>query len=223
MYGFDQNTQSEGLGVSILPVGVNNNVYLARVAYENSKQDGSGQNVLAFHFENSNGQTYRHVEFEIDTDKIKENAPTDWTHKKDNKQLGFVKGQPVTPDDMVKMRVNEMNTRIKHILTKFIPEEKAAVVNPSGWQDFCQKIVALFPQGYNEVALQIKVVYNWNDYLTFPKFPPFVRRMDQIEEMGNLEITQYDKIEKSATVDQADDNSEFASEETSDDQNEPAF
>ena len=222
MYGFDQNTQSEGTGVNILPVGVNNNVYLTRAAYENSKQDGSGQNVLAFHFENSNGQSYRHTEFEIDSEYVKKNAPTDWTHKKDNKQLGFVKGQPVTAEDMVKMRVNEMNTRIKHILTKFIPEEKAAVTGVTGWQDFCQKVANLFPSGYDEVPLQIKVVYNFNDYLTFPKFPPFIRRMDQIEEMGNLEITQYDKVEKSATADKADDNSEFASADTETEDN-PAF
>lgn len=181
MYGFSEKTRSEGSSSSILPAGKNQNVILSSVKFDKLKED-SPNPVLQFYFENKDGAYHNHVEFPIDPERIArrlEDNPKQ--HKRDNKELGFQKGAPVTVQDQIAMEVQRQGQRIKHIATKFMPEEKA-VTSGNTWEEFGQSVVKLFNSvTYNNVLLELLLTLNHEDYPKIPLFPPFVRRMDDTE------------------------------------------
>jgi len=85
--------------------------------------------------------------------------------------------------------------RIKHILTKFIKKD---FPQAKSFEDLANKIVAIFSKmkGYEKIALRLKTVYNYNNYIAVPKYVPFIERMDVSP--TKLTITNFDKMEKEA-------------------------
>lgn len=183
MYGFNENTRSEGTGSSMLPAGKNPNVFLTSVKFDKLKDD-SPQAVLQFYFEDKNGASQNHVEFPVDPDRIKQRLEANpKQHKRDNKHLGFQKGAPVTVEDQIKTEAERQGQRIKHIATKFMPEDKA-VTSGRTWEEFAQSVLSLFASvNYKDVPLELLLGLNNEDYPKVPLFPPFLRRMDDDTEL----------------------------------------
>lgn len=187
MYGFDETTESSGSGGNLMSPGINENVKLIDIKYENSKQDGTGTDVLRFYFEDSDGATFNHTEFPIDRERVVENA----------KKWGE------DPKDLLQREESDFGARIKHIVECFVPAEKAKV-KASSFEEFCEKVIELLGESYQDVPVRLKVILNKKDFLTLPRktFTPFIERMDQ--EGSKMKINpKYDKIEYSEAKDES--------------------
>lgn len=195
MYGIDQNTDSEGFVSNYMPAGIHENVKLSNVAYENAKEDGSGQMVLAFHFVDEDKNTLRHVEFPIDPQQIKSQATsTPRQHGRNNAELGYVKGQNITPDQAVQIEVANQATRIKHIMTKYMPEQQTVTGAVQTFEQYANAIIAKFNAvaDYSQKLVRLKVVKP-GEYSKLPRFAPFMETMDIPKEESKLAFTQYEK------------------------------
>lgn len=147
MYGITKETQAESAGL-YFSGGINENVELEKISYEGSKKDGTGDKVLAFHFKGPRGEQFRHVEWKIDE----------------------------TREDASK-KFENLNKRIKHILTKFMTEEEVIIAGVSNFEEYCTKVISLAGNKFAGVKVRIKLVYNGNN-LGFTKYLGFIERMD---------------------------------------------
>ena len=167
MYGFDQNTP-ETQGGNPIQAGINENVYLTKVAVEPSKE-GSTTNVLAFHFEQSferpdgesDVRSLRHAEFPIDVAETRERATK----------------QGVDPDTFVKKRFEAQGIRIKHLVTKVVPKEKA-VVKGDTFDKYATNVAALVTPFLKAPAgpFRLKVLLNNKNFSTLPPYVPFMEK-----------------------------------------------
>ena len=83
--------------------------------------------------------------------------------------------------------------RVKHILTKFMEEDKI-IINATSFDDFAKTVITLLGNSYVGKKLRVKTVYSYNNYVSIPKYVPFVETMDT--NPTKLNITSFDKMEK---------------------------
>ena len=106
LYKIDQSTQvQEKALTTAIPVGINDNCQLIGVA---RMEATNGSDYLQFHFRDQDNNELRHQEWDIDPERVTP-KPGEST------------------DECVQRRVNQMLVRIKHIATKFIPENQFVV------------------------------------------------------------------------------------------------
>lgn len=139
-------------GYQPMSAGTNENVTLDRVAYEPFKNDGTGDKVLKFEFVNEAGQTFTHTEWEIQPDRVKQNAKA-WG--KDYKEL-------------LEKDLKEMSERIKHIMAAYMPYSEIKVSGAT-WEEFARAIIDNLGDKFKNVPVRIKLILNKKDYCTFPK------------------------------------------------------
>ncbi len=146
----------------IASAGINDNYKLVGVSYASPKKDGSGDCALLFNFIGPKGEQFRHVEFPID--ETKENAAS---------------------------KAQSMAKRIKHILSKFVPEEKI-IITGENFEQFCKAVIGILGNNYKTIPVRIKLVYNDSGKLSFTRYTPFIERMDA--EKSNLVIGKNENI-----------------------------
>ena len=83
--------------------------------------------------------------------------------------------------------------RVKHILTKFMEEDKI-IINADSFENFAKGVITLLGNTYVGKKLRVKTVYSYNNYVSIPKYVPFVETMDT--NPTKLNITSFDKMEK---------------------------
>tara|TARA_R100000152_G_C6774285_1_gene201974 strand:- start:904 stop:1485 length:582 start_codon:yes stop_codon:yes gene_type:complete len=185
MYKIDQSTQVQEVALkSTIPVGINDNCELVSVGRYTAS---NGSDYLGFLFKDANGSELKHMEWDVDPARV--------TPKP---------GESV--DECVTRRINQMLVRIKHIATKFIPENQF-VVQGNNFGELVDSIVRLLaPNTFTGKKLRLKVVYSYNDYCSLPNFAPFVE--DMAKDPSGLKINpKYDKMEKSTAAVEAQVNS----------------
>ena len=127
----------------------------------------NGNSFLKFSFTDSQGAHVSHLEWPIDT------ANEGWEKK-----------------------MTSQMKRVKHIMTKFLSEDKVTI-NAQDFDGFCNQVIALLGNSYVGKKLRIKTVYSYNNYVSVPKYVPFMEVMDQIaSDKSRLNITSFDKMEK---------------------------
>lgn len=124
----------------------------------------NGNSFLKFSFTAPDGSSLSHIEWPIDT------ANEGW-EKKAQSQM----------------------KRVKHIMTKFLSEDKV-VINANDFDGFGNQVIALLGNSYVGKKLRVKTVYSYNNYVSIPKYVPFMETMDV--EKSRLNITSFDKMEK---------------------------
>ena len=141
------------------------------------KVASNGKSYLEFQFKNSNGELLNHAEWDVDPARITPKA-----------------GE--TPEEAVQRRVKSMLTRVKHIATKFIPEDQF-VIKAQSFDELCSAVVtALTGKGVGKLV-RLKVVYNYNDFSSLPNFAPFIE--DMSTNPSGLKINpKFDKMEKAS-------------------------
>ena len=174
MYGFDQETP-ESQGVNPMPAGINEDVKLMDIAYEPSKE-GSTDMCLSFYFENKDGQQLRHVEWPIDPEETRKRA--------------MAAGED--PQTAVQNRYKAQGIRIKHIVTKVIPAEKA-VVKAETFQQYATGVSQLVKAALPAGPFRLKVLLNKKDYSTLPPYTPFIEKQEEGVSTG-LRIGPKEKI-----------------------------
>lgn len=174
MYGIDKTIQSES-GFKAIEVGIQSDYELSNVSYgpSSEKKDGSAKG-LAFQFKQEGGSTFRHIEFPIDNDKEKINAEKYYEQQmKAGKTIEMAK--PLFVSEYIKRTYTNQASRIKHIMGKFIPEEKTLISGVTTFEQFSNAVVAALPKDqYVGKKLRLKLVYNHKDYATFPKYANFI-------------------------------------------------
>ena len=83
--------------------------------------------------------------------------------------------------------------RVKHILTKFMDEGKI-IINADSFDSFAKTVITLLGNTYVGKKLRVKTVYSYNNYVSIPKYVPFVETMDT--DPTKLNISSFDKMEK---------------------------
>ena len=156
--------------------GIHSDVTIEKIAYENSKKDGTGKYVLAFHFKGSKGETFRHVEWPVEAN-----------------------------DANADSKISNMSKRIKHILTKFVPEENVIVNNVETFEQYANEIIRIAGKSYEGKTFAIKLTYgdvkNPSANLGFTKYVGFIANDASTLKISNTECIT--KPTPSTAADQA--------------------
>jgi hypothetical protein len=116
--------------------------------------------------------------------------------EKDGKQLSHTEWKPKDVDpEKLENKTNNQIKRVKHIVTKFIPED-LYVFNATDFKSFCQNTIKLLGTSYVGKKVRIKVVYSFNNYTSLPNYVPFIEKMEVPKEQSKLEILSIDKMTK---------------------------
>lgn len=161
----DENIQSEVRSVNFMDVGIHSNVELTEVKVETSPK---GNHFIAFTFTSPEGKVL---------------TKTEWPPMDNGDD-----------ENMLKKAQNQLK-RIKHIMTKFLPEDQIKIeYDTDNWIKFASTVKAKLDPVMQGIKLRIKGVYDNNNYVTLPNYLPFIERMDV--EKSELEILSIDKVTK---------------------------
>lgn len=174
LYGFNQETP-EQLGSAPIAPGIRDNIKLVDVEYGPAKE-GSSNMRLAFHFEDSDGKALSHTEWPIDIEETKQRA----TKQGDD------------PNTAVQKRFRAQGVRIKHIVTKVIPAENAAVPKVNSFQQYAQAVINLLKPHLPAGPFRLKVILNNKDYSSLPPYTPFIEK--QTDKPTELRIDKNERI-----------------------------
>lgn len=116
--------------------------------------------------------------------------------EKDGKKLDHTEYKPkdVDPDKLQNKTINQIK-RVKHIVTKFISDEKYDVT-ANDFKEFCDKTIALLGTSYKGTQVRVKVVYSNSNFTALPNYVPFIESMDVPKANSTLEILSIDKMVK---------------------------
>jgi len=119
-----------------------------------------------------------------------------FTFSKDDKVLTHTEWKPRDEDsEKLENKTKNQIKRVKHIITKFIPEEKY-VLNVENFKQFCEETIRLLGEAYKGKKVRLKVVYSYNNYTSLPNYVPFIETMDIPFDKSKLEISSIDKMTK---------------------------
>lgn len=169
MYGFNQETKSESPVSKQFTAGIHSNVELESVTFESPRKDGTGNPSLIFTFKGENGEIFRHIEWEV--------------------------GEQAT--DPAKSAEN-LSKRVKHILTKFIPEDQA-VLTGNNYAEFSKGVINLLGDKHKGVKVAIKLLYNQKNNLVFTKYLGFIGKDKTDLRISANESAQLTRVEATPT------------------------
>ena len=154
-----------------------------------------------FGFKQDGGATFRHLEFPIDNERERQNAEKYYEKLVlEGKTPDQVK--PLFVQTYIKRVYTDQAARIKHIMSKFIPEDKCIISGVNTFEAFSNAVVAALGNTYLGKKLRLKLVYNYKDYATFPKYANFIEL--QTDAPTTLRLNpKKDRLEKQ-TPDSAD-------------------
>jgi len=118
---------------------------------------------LDFEFKQENGATVKHAEF------------------------------PANPDfgDVAK-QATDVSRRVKHIATKVMAESEFVIENVETFEQFGNKVVALFGQKFVGMKFRMLFIYK-GKYVSVPKFPNFIESMSVATADTNIYISDWNK------------------------------
>lgn len=155
--------------------GIHNGITIEKISYENSKQDGTGKQVLAFHFKGTKGETFRHVEWPVEES-----------------------------DANMESKIVNMGKRIKHILSKFVPEADIVIGNVSTFEQYANEVIRIASTSYEGKTFEIKLLVDDKNNIGFPKYVGFIAK-----DAGTLKVSGTEKITKTTATATAN-NDDFA-------------
>ena len=181
-YGIAKDIESEGFVGKYFPAGLNEGIILKSGGYglTSTKPDAdpNGIKALIFNFASEDGElTHRHIEWELVEKKELDNA---------EKLYDTLVSRGETPDapkvDFINATVDKsylsQQKRVKHILTKFMPEEKAVVPASNSFEQFSKNVEKLLTPAIKDQKLRAIMVYDNSGYVKFPTFVPFLEVME---------------------------------------------
>lgn len=173
MYDLTINIETEQSVSTFVPVGINENLRLAKpdgtvpIVYEKSK---NGSEFIAFHFLNPEGKTFVH---------------TEWVSQSDD------------PAVLVKKQAN-LAKRLLHIGKKFVDATAfKAMAKTESFEQMAKAYISIIGDNYKGKLFRCKVIYNNKNYTTFPNYVPFIESMSISKEDSKLKMSDDDKVVKS--------------------------
>jgi hypothetical protein len=153
---------------------------------------------LNFHFKKGDKFNFKHTEFPINEATV---AGFSRKHKS-----GPNKDKEFTREEKIKAAYDEQADKIKHILTKFMPE-KDVILKGATFEDFANSVVKLLGDKFVGKKLRLKLVYNKKNYLSFPKFN-FIENVETTPSRLKID-PQWDKLEKDEADKEEDSTDDF--------------
>jgi len=136
------------------------------------EEASNGNPFLKFHFEGENGEKLSHTEWPIAAD-----------------------------DQNFEKKLKNFLIRIKHISTKFVPVESVDI-NAPDFDAFANKVIELLTPHLPNNKVRIKLVYNYRNYVSLPKYVPFIEKMVVAKTASRLKLDPgFDKLEKDEGTD----------------------
>lgn len=123
------------------------------------------KDVLCFYFEDAFNNEFKHIEWEPDSTK-----------------------------DTYAKKCDSLGKRIKHIATKFLPEEKAVIPQTETWEEFCGAVVALLGTSFKGVKVRIKLVMSNSNFPSFTPYTVFIESMKVPVGSSQLRIGKDERI-----------------------------
>jgi hypothetical protein len=181
MYGFDETTNSEGSGFT----GIQHNFELAGVRYGkvSTKEESTAVGLI---FDFKRGENFN---FPIVVYPVNESMVVQYKRKIKDKNTQVEREE--TNQEAIQRAYNEQGAFVKHIISKFVPEDKAKIAKVPNFEAFAKAVISLLGDSFKETKVRLKILYNKKGYLTVPQYPPFIERMDV--NPTQLKITDYDK------------------------------
>lgn len=218
-FGISEDVKSEGADYKNFAAGLNEGIILKSVSYglasPKADADPSGPKALIFEFESANGEIkYRHTEWEIVEDREIANAEKLYdTLVQRGETPSETKGEFV--NKAVDKNYASQQKRIKHILTKFMDEDKVIIPTANSFAKFAKNVADLVTPHIDDRPLRAILVYDNKGYIKFPSFVPFLEV--QTDQPTNLKINiRYHKLtpptpsgNNGAAVGKVSDNDEF--------------
>jgi hypothetical protein len=109
-----------------------------------------------------------------------------------NEQLSHTEWKP--SDSEQERIVNQMR-RVKHIVTKFVPESEY-VFNANSFKEFAENTIRILGNKNKGKKIRIKVTYSNTGFTDLPNYVPFIESMDIPKEKSQLKISSIDKVTK---------------------------
>lgn len=170
MYDLTQNIETEQGGLTYITPGIHENLRLEKpdgtypIVYEKSR---NGNEFIAFHFMNKEGQTFVH---------------TEW--------------KPSSPDqDILEKKSANLTKRLLHISKKFVDESQLKF-KVETFEQLANKLITIIGNNYKNKLFRVKIVYNNKNYTTFPNYVPFIESMSISADKSYLKISGDDKVVK---------------------------
>ena len=138
------------------------------------------------------------TEIKVDTSPKGNNFLAFTFKAEDGKMLTKTEWQPTGAEDDVLMKKAQNQTkRVKHIMTKYLPEEATKIeYDTNEWIKYASTVKAKLDPVIKGVKVRAKAIYDNSNYVTLPNYIPFLERMD-VEKTG-LAIQTIDKLVKDA-------------------------
>jgi len=140
------------------------------------------------------------VEVKVETSPNGNNFMAFTFRSGDGKELTKTEWQPINDKETLAKKAKNQATRIKHIMTKYLPEEQTKIeYDTDNWSKYASTVKAKLDPVMKGVKVRIKAVYDNNDYVSLPNYLPFIERMDADEK--KLSILSIDKLKKDDSPD----------------------
>jgi hypothetical protein len=120
-------------------------------------------NRLDFEFKQPNGSFVKHSEFEA------------------NESFGKVEEQ-----------AENTSRKVKHIVTKFMPEEAFVIENVTSFGDYAKKVVQQVGESYKGKKFRMLFIYR-GKYVDIPRYPNFIESMDVPASETSVHISNFNK------------------------------
>ena len=121
--------------------------------------------------------------------------------EKNGKFVSHTEWKPRDEDpERLESKTKNQIKRVKHIVTKFIPED-TYVFNVTDFKSFCENTIKLLSELYKGKKCRLKVIYSFNNYTGLPNYVPFIESMDISKSDSKLEILSIDKMKKDNIAD----------------------
>lgn len=176
MYSIDNSISSDS-SIKAISVGIQENCYLTKVSYGPSSTKEGAPKALIFEFkqklEDGSLASFRHLEFAVDQSRETLNAEKYYERLvKAGKTPEDPK--PVFIQKYVKSVFTNLSSRVKHIMSKYIPEKDTLITGVTTFEQFSNAVVSKLGNSYVDVKVRLKLIFNSKDYPTFPKYPNFI-------------------------------------------------
>lgn len=194
MSNFAITEEDKVSGSSHIPVGIHSDLKMVAPTFESLKEGNPP--VLKLNFEDGNGASHNDVIWNVDPERERQNAiKYDKKHPRDVASKGWVKDQPMKPDEAVEIAYANFRQRLKHVATKFVDEDVVtqATKGSTSYEEFAKNFISIFTPEVLAAGnpIRLKLPPNKDGYATLPKFPPFIENMST--NPSRLEFNNYEK------------------------------
>jgi hypothetical protein len=188
-YKFDSSLKVTPKRTTYIGVGIHENISLIGVRNDVSP---NGSKFLEFTFENTDGQTLKHTEYE----------PIKATVKPDVIDPDQVKELEEKYETWFQNKIKSQMARVYAIASIFVPEDML-LFEVKNFEEFSKRIVFLLSNSKNGKKVRIKVVYSDKGYASLPTYTkmPWIEPMDISSDKSAIGILSIDKMTRDAIKD----------------------